>query len=127
MISVIIPAYNAERTLPFTLRALQNQTLPRDLYEVIVVDDASTDGTAAVAHEFGVRYRMQNKEGPAAARNLGVRAARGDIILFTDADCIPAENWIEKMVKPFEESRSGGGGGPLFDAAERNQRPFCAA
>jgi exopolysaccharide biosynthesis polyprenyl glycosylphosphotransferase len=103
MISVIIPAYNAEKTLPYTLRALQNQTIPRELFEIIVVDDASTDGTAAVAREFGVRYRLQNKEGPAAARNLGVRIARGDIILFTDSDCIPREDWIEKMVKPFKD------------------------
>ena len=108
MISVIIPAYNAERTLPYTLRALQNQTLPRDLYEIIVVDDSSTDGTAAVAREFGVRYRIQNKEGPAAARNLGVRASRGEIILFTDSDCIPKEDWIEKMVKPFEDPQVAG-------------------
>jgi exopolysaccharide biosynthesis polyprenyl glycosylphosphotransferase len=108
MISVIIPAYNAERTLPYTLRALQNQTIPRDLYEVIVVDDASTDGTAAVVHEFGVRYRNQNKEGPAAARNLGVRAARGEIILFTDSDCIPREDWIQRMIAPFDDPQVAG-------------------
>ncbi|MFH1862031.1 MAG: glycosyltransferase, partial [bacterium] len=108
MISVIIPAYNAEKTLPLTLRALQNQTMPRSLYEVIVVDDASTDNTAAVAREFGVRYRKQGKEGPAAARNLGVRIAKGDIIMFTDSDCIPKEDWIEKMVKPLEDLQVAG-------------------
>lgn len=108
MISVIIPAYNAEKTLPYTLRALQNQTLPRNLYEVIVIDDGSRDGTMDVAREFGVRCRRQNKESPAAARNLGVRIARGDVVLFTDSDCIPKEDWIEKMVKPFEDPRVAG-------------------
>ncbi|MBU0518416.1 exopolysaccharide biosynthesis polyprenyl glycosylphosphotransferase [bacterium] len=108
MISVIIPAYNAEKTLPYTLRALQHQSVPRNLYEIIVVDDSSTDGTGAVAREFGVRYRRQNKEGPAAARNLGVRIARGDIVVFTDSDCVPEENWIEKMVKPLEDPRVAG-------------------
>jgi len=108
MISVIIPAFNAEKTLPYTLRALQHQSIPRNLYEIIVVDDSSTDGTGAVAREFGVRYRRQNKEGPAAARNLGVRIARGDIVLFTDSDCIPQEDWIEKMVKPLEDPRVAG-------------------
>jgi cellulose synthase/poly-beta-1,6-N-acetylglucosamine synthase-like glycosyltransferase len=108
MISVIIPAYNSEKTLPYTLRSLQNQTLPRKLYEVIVVDDASTDGTGSVAREFGVRYRRQNKEGPAAARNFGVRIARGDVVLFTDSDCIPREDWIEKMVQPFEDPKVAG-------------------
>ncbi|RJP80613.1 MAG: exopolysaccharide biosynthesis polyprenyl glycosylphosphotransferase [Candidatus Zixiibacteriota bacterium] len=122
MISVIIPAYNAERTLPYTLRALQNQTVPRELYEVIVVDDASTDGTAAVAREFGVKYRLQNKEGPAAARNLGVRVARGDLILFTDSDCIPREDWIEKMVKPFEDPQVAGVSGRYLT----RQKEFCA-
>lgn len=108
MISVIIPAHNAERTLPYTLQALQNQTLPKNLYEVIVVDDASTDQTGSVAKEYGVRYRKQNKEGPAAARNLGVRVARGDIVIFTDSDCIPKEDWIERMVEPFEDPMVAG-------------------
>lgn len=122
MISVIIPAYNAEKTLPYTLRALQNQTLPRSLYEIIVVDDGSQDGTGSLAREFGVRYRRQNKEGPAAARNLGVRIARGDIVLFTDSDCIPKEDWIEKMVKPFEDPRVAGVMGRYLT----RQREFCA-
>jgi exopolysaccharide biosynthesis polyprenyl glycosylphosphotransferase len=122
VISVIIPSYNAERTLPYALRALQNQTIPRELYEIIVVDDASTDGTAAVAREFGVRYRIQNKEGPAAARNLGVRASRGEIILFTDSDCIPKEDWIEKMVKPFEDPQVAGVMGRYLT----KQKEFCA-
>jgi exopolysaccharide biosynthesis polyprenyl glycosylphosphotransferase len=108
MISVVIPAYNAEKTLPYTLQALHKQTITRDLYEVIVVDDASTDGTSSVAREFGVRYRRQTKEGPAAARNLGVRIARGDVVLFTDADCIPKEDWIEKMIKPLEDPEVAG-------------------
>ncbi len=122
MISVIVPAFNAEKTLPHTLRALQNQTLPRKLYEIIVIDDASKDGTGSVAREFGVRYRRQNKEGPAAARNLGVRIARGDIVLFTDSDCVPREDWIEKMVKPFEDPRVAGVMGRYLT----RQKEFCA-
>ncbi len=99
--SVIVPAYNAARTLPQTLEALQRQTLPRDVYEVIVVDDGSTDDTAAVAARYGVRVLCQENRGPAAARNAGVRIARGEIVLFTDADCAPREDWIERMVAPF--------------------------
>ncbi len=101
--SVIIPAYNAERTLPLTLEALQRQTVPRDRYEVIVVDDGSTDETARIATEFGARVIRQENQGPAAARNAGVRAARGEIVLFTDADCAPCEDWIEKMTAPFKD------------------------
>jgi len=87
-----------------------------------VVDDASTDGTAAVAREFGVRYRRQNKEGPAVARNLGVRIARGELILFTDSDCIPGEDWIEKMIKPFEDPQVAGVMGRYLS----RQKEFCA-
>ncbi len=122
MISVIIPAYNAEKTLPATLRALQSQTIPKNLYEIIVIDDASKDGTTGVAREFGVRNRRQNKEGPAAARNLGVRIARGDIVLFTDSDCVPKADWIEKMVKPLEDPRVAGVMGRYLT----RQKEFCA-
>lgn len=101
--SVIIPAYNAERTLSLTLEALRRQTVPREEYEVIVVDDGSTDGTAEVARAYGVRLIRQQNQGPAAARNVGVREARGEIVLFTDSDCEPREDWIEKLTAPFAD------------------------
>ncbi len=100
--SVVIPAYNAEKLLPECLRSLADQTVPRDQYEVIVVDDGSTDGTAAVAASFpGVRVVSQKNQGPAAARNLGAREARAEIILFTDSDCVPERDWVERMLEPF--------------------------
>ena len=101
--SVVIPAYNAEKTLSLTLDALEHQTVPREDYEVIVVDDGSTDGTGEVARRAGVRVITQSNQGPAKARNAGVAIARGEIVLFTDADCAPRENWIEKMVAPFSD------------------------
>ncbi len=101
--SVIIPAYNAENTLGLTLDALERQTVPREMYEIIVVDDGSGDRTAAIAAEHGARVIRQENQGPAVARNVGVEAARGEIVLFTDADCAPREDWIEKMVAPFAD------------------------
>jgi glycosyltransferase involved in cell wall biosynthesis len=109
MISVIIPVYNGGRTLPDCLRALQNQTYPPD--EVIVVDDGSTDDTAAVAARFGVTVLSQVNAGPAAARNRGAEAARGSILLFTDADCVPAPDWIERMSAPFADPTVAGAKG----------------
>ncbi len=92
--SVIVPAYNAASTIGVCLDALSRQTVPSDLYEVIVVDDGSTDGTAEIARRCGARVISQPNAGPAAARNRGVEAARGEILLFTDADCEPTPDWI---------------------------------
>ena len=101
--SVIIPTYNRKPILEKCLRALENQCL-RDAkvsgYEVIVVDDGSTDGTlewlAASKEEFShVRSRSQEHQGPAAARNLGVEAAKGDTIIFIDSDLVVTENFLQ--------------------------------
>jgi GT2 family glycosyltransferase len=109
MISVIIPAYNGARTLPVCLQAFQCQTHPPD--EIIVVDDGSIDDTAAVAAGFGVTVLSQPNAGPAAARNRGAQAAEGDILLFTDADCAPAPDWVERMVAPFADPSVAGAKG----------------
>lgn len=101
MISVIIPVYNGRHSLPACLYALQCQTRPPD--EIIVIDDGSTDDTAAVAAEFDVIVLSQANAGPAAARNYGARVATGELLLFTDADCVPAADWIERMVAPFAD------------------------
>jgi lipopolysaccharide/colanic/teichoic acid biosynthesis glycosyltransferase/GT2 family glycosyltransferase len=103
VISVIVPAYNAEDTLGDCLAALEAQTVARDRYEVIVVDDGSTDGTPAIAESPDVVLIQQENAGPAAARNLGAREARGNLLLFTDADCGPAPDWIERLSAPFSD------------------------
>ncbi len=99
--SVIIPAYNAEKTIGQCLKALLSQSLPRERYEIILVDDGSADHTANIVQRYPVRYMHQTNQGPAAARNRGAFMAEGNIILFTDADCVPDRNWIEQMTAPF--------------------------
>ena len=100
--SVIIPAYNAEDVLPRCLRALEHQTIPQDQYEVIVIDDGSADRTAELAEAGGARVLRVNHVGPAAARNAGAELARSDIIVFTDADCEPAPDFLERILDPFD-------------------------
>lgn len=99
-VSVIIPAYNSAETLGACLAALQRQTRPPE--EIIVVNDGSTDGTAQVAAAYGVAVLHQPNAGQAAARNRGARVAGGAILLFTDADCEPAPDWIEQMLIPLQ-------------------------
>jgi len=83
--SVVIAAYNAERTLGATIESVLSQDY--EPVETIVVDDGSTDGTAGVVRSFaGVRYLRQERAGPSAARNRGVAEARGDFVAFVDAD-----------------------------------------
>lgn len=101
--SVIIPAYNASETVEACLSALWRQTVPQELYEVIVVDDGSTDGTADLARAAGALVIVQPNAGPATARNRGARSAAGDLLLFTDADCEPVPGWIEAFLDTFED------------------------
>ncbi|MGD8523207.1 MAG: exopolysaccharide biosynthesis polyprenyl glycosylphosphotransferase, partial [Desulfobacterales bacterium] len=108
-ISVIVPTYNNADILPVCLEALMAQEYPRDEYEIIVVDDGSTDHTPEVVSQFtdripAVRYFHQANQGPAAARNNGAKHAVGDIIIFTDDDCVAQPQWINHMSRPFHKS-----------------------
>jgi glycosyltransferase involved in cell wall biosynthesis len=103
MVSIVMPAYNAERTISDCLKSLAEQDFKGD-YEVVVVDDGSTDSTPDISSRFeNVRLIRQENAGPAAARNRGAKEAKGDIILFTDSDCVPEKDWVSQMMRSFEE------------------------
>ncbi len=101
--SVVVPARNAARTIGACLQGLLEQSVSRDRYEVIVVDDGSADGTDQVVERSGVTLIAQSGQGAAAARNRGASVAQGDILLFTDADCVPEANWVAEMARSFED------------------------
>lgn len=105
-ISVIIPAKDAADTLGACLQALLHQQdfIFNQDYEIIVVDDGSHDDTEKIAQNLGVHVISQENAGPAAARNRGVESARGDLVFFTDADCVPTPGWLQQMSKPFENT-----------------------
>lgn len=106
MISVIIPAKDASATLPACLEGVLCQTGFElgTTYEVIVVDDGSSDDTAEIATRRGARVIRQANAGPASARNAGARAAAGELLAFTDADCAPAPDWLAQLTAPFQDA-----------------------
>jgi len=95
-ISVIVPAYNAEATLPALLDSLSNQSY--EDYEVIVIDDCSRDRTSLIArgHQCTLITLSEN-HGPAYCRNIGVQHASGEILVFTDSDCIVDNHWLARV------------------------------
>ncbi len=97
-VSVVIPAYNAAAMIGSCLAALRAQRLHSAEFEVIVVDDGSTDDTRASAEALGARTLRVPRGGPPAARNAGIEAARGAWIACTDADCIPSSVWLVRLV-----------------------------
>lgn len=111
-VSVVIPAFNAEGTISAAVEACLVQDCDVGGLEVIVVDDGSTDGTARVVGDLPVRVLQQENGGPAKARNLGWRAAQGELVCFTDADCVPHHDWVSRLVAAYEEDdRVGAVGG----------------
>lgn len=104
--TVVIPVRDGANLLPRCLEALKGQTHVG--LEIIVVDDGSTDASAAIAQSIGVRVLRQEKAGPAAARNFGTRVAGSPIILFTDADCAPHAEWAVTLLNAFEDGSISG-------------------
>jgi glycosyltransferase involved in cell wall biosynthesis len=119
-VSVVIPTHNGGATLAGTLTALAEQTLPAADYEVIVVDDGSTDDTAAIAEAGGARLvRLVPNHGVAVARNRGIDAARAPVLAFTDDDCLPAPDWLEQVLAAFEDPAVDGIGGRVVPSDDR--------
>jgi glycosyltransferase involved in cell wall biosynthesis len=99
-VSVILPVYNDLESLVLCLEALENQTYPNDRYEVLVVDNGSKDSIEPVVSRFAcATAAREDRPGSYSARNKGLSLARGQVVAFTDSDCIPTPQWLEKGVE----------------------------
>lgn len=110
-VSIIIPVKNEEGVLGRCLKSLSDLEYPKDKLEVIIADGLSTDDSRKIALAFNVKVVENTREIVSSGRNAGFRSAQGDIIVFTDADCVFDANWLKNAVKYFDDDRLGGVGG----------------
>ncbi len=126
MVSVVICAYNAERTMRPCLESLRKLDYPN--YEVVIVDDGSRDRTAEISMDFPeFRLIRQPNRGLSVARNVGMHAARGELIAYTDSDCVVDPHWLTFMVRAMVEGGFDGCGGPNYAPHEEGRVEGCVA
>ena len=131
-LSFVVPAHNEEHELPETLRAIQRAAhAAKEMYELIVVDDGSTDATAVIAQQFGARIVPVNRRQIAAVRNAGARVARGEILFFVDADTRIKPGHVIAGLQALANGYSGGSARLAVDShlpfwARLFLRSFCA-
>jgi len=99
-----VPVRDGADHLRDCLASLSRLEYPRDRFEVLVVDNGSRDGSAAIAHEFGVRLVLEPASGAGNARNAGFRAATGQLVAFLDCDCRAATGWLGEIAETFADS-----------------------
>ena len=122
LFSVIIPTHNRLFLLKQTISSLLRQSISD--YEIIIVDDGSTDGTAEYLKTLNDKDKIitlfQKNKGPASARNKGLKLARGKYIAFTDDDCVVPSDWLEKIQVHFDIRKIAGVGGPVTTGNKNN-------
>ena len=119
-ISVVIPVYNEEKHITQCIDALIHNTRRPD--EILLADGGSSDRTLMLASKFSEVTILDNPRKTAAAgRNVGIRHAKGDIIAFTDGDCIVEKNWLEEIEKAFIKYELDGLGGKVTTAPFENK------
>lgn len=102
-VSVVVPVLNGDRTIRECLISLVNMHYPPDRREILVVDNGSTDRTRDIVQNHPVVLLGEDRRGAAAARNRGIQMSRGEILAFTDADCVVTARWLPELVHGFED------------------------
>ena len=115
-VSIVVPVYNGERTIGDCVESIFALAFPRDDVELLLIDNASTDSTSTILDRYRDRARIfqETKRGPAAARNRGLVNATGDVVAFTDADCVVDPNWLRHIIAPLSDPDVGIVGGAIM-------------
>jgi O-antigen biosynthesis protein len=124
-VSVVVCAYNSQRTLPACLDGLRRLHYPD--YEVIVVNDGSTDSTDEIVRRYGFRLISTDNRGLACARNVGLEAATGEIVAYLDADAHPDPHWLSHLAVTFLRTSHVGVGGPNIPPEGECRTAECVA
>ncbi len=111
-VSVVIPVRNAEDTLENCLKSLSELDYPKDKVEVIIADGLSTDRTREIAESYGAKIITNPGIRVVSGRNIGFEAAQGELIAFSDADCVMDKDWLKNSIKYFANETVAGLGGP---------------
>ena len=106
-VSIVVPVYNEEEMISACLESLLAQRYPKELLEIIIVDNNSTDNSSKLIKKYPVKYVFEGNQGRSAARNTGIAAATGDIIAFTDADCVAGKHWVKSLAGQFNSPKTG--------------------
>jgi len=112
LVSIIIPTLNEEKNLPHCLESLKKIAYPKVKQELIVVDGGSIDKTIAIARKFGAKVYHNPLKIRGAACKIGVEKARGELIAFTDADCVVPKNWLKGLLAELKNDQVASVGGP---------------
>ncbi|MDI6690839.1 MAG: glycosyltransferase, partial [Candidatus Bathyarchaeota archaeon] len=113
-VSVIVPVKNGAAYIKELLDSLMQVDYNKDKLEIIVVDGNSTDNTREIVSQYPVKLLLEERPGLNAARNTGVKNSNGEIVAFTDADCIIPKNWVSKIVDNFRDFQVGCVGGNVL-------------
>jgi GT2 family glycosyltransferase len=105
LVTVIVPVWNGEQTIKPLLDSLQKLDYNPNKVEVIVVDGNSTDKTQQIVKEYPVRLVVEKRKGLNRARNKGIKCSNGEIVAFTDSDCVVSKNWVTKIVENFKDPK----------------------
>ena len=120
-VSIVLPVLNAEKTIGSVLQILAEQSYPAKNYEIIVVDNGSSDRSTEIIRKFPVKLLHETRfPNSYYARNQGVLQATGDIIVFIDADCFPERDWLEILVRPFHDGSIGIVAGEVLSSHPNN-------
>ncbi len=111
MVSIVVPVRNGVATIERLLESLLKIDYDKKRLEIVVVDGNSTDGTRDIVAKYPVELLSQEGEGLNGGRNAGIRNSRGEIVAFTDADCVVPKDWINKIVENFRDPQVGCVGG----------------